>query len=193
MRAPEMEAALAMVVVPVAAPIFKAVAAPAKLTVVAVVLTRAKVVEGVVRLVVMAGEGPKTARPDPVSSDIELIKTDDAAEVVKLLAVSVNSIREAVKSARLMTPVPESRIIFPVVDPPKVKVCMAVEVMVGVPYKLKAPEILAVPLTSNLANGVVVPMPTCPEASTNKEEVRTASPPTERWILRVPAFKILKV
>ena len=45
-RAPETEAALAMVVVPVAAPRLRAVAAPAKLTVVAVVFIRAKVVEG---------------------------------------------------------------------------------------------------------------------------------------------------
>src|SRR3989344_5652023 len=72
-KAPETEAALAMVVVPVAAPIFKAVAAPAKLTVVAVVLTKAKVVEPVVRLVVIAGDVPKTATPDPVSSDMESI------------------------------------------------------------------------------------------------------------------------
>ena len=60
-NAPETEAELAMVVVPVAAPRLRAVAAPAKLTVVAVVLSRAKVVEGVVKLVVMAGEVPKTA------------------------------------------------------------------------------------------------------------------------------------
>ena len=45
-RAPETEAALAIVVVPVAAPRLRAVAAPAKLTVVAVVFIRAKVVEG---------------------------------------------------------------------------------------------------------------------------------------------------
>ena len=71
-RAPEMEAALFMVVVPVAAPRLRLVAAPAKLTVVAVVLTRAKVVEGVVMLVVMVGEVPKTATPVPVSSDREV-------------------------------------------------------------------------------------------------------------------------
>jgi len=47
---------LATVAVPVAAPRFKDVAAPAKFTVVAVVLARAKVVDGVVRLVVTAGE-----------------------------------------------------------------------------------------------------------------------------------------
>jgi hypothetical protein len=47
---------LATVRVPVAAPRFKAVAAPARLTVVAVVLTKAKVVDGVVRPVVTAGD-----------------------------------------------------------------------------------------------------------------------------------------
>jgi hypothetical protein len=47
---------LATVAVPVAAPMFTAVAAPAKFTVVAVVLTRAKVVDGVVMSVVTAGE-----------------------------------------------------------------------------------------------------------------------------------------
>ena len=71
-KAPEMEAALAMVVVPVAAPMLRAVAAPAKLTVVAVVFKRSKEVEPVVRLVVMAGDVPKTATPEPVSSDKEV-------------------------------------------------------------------------------------------------------------------------
>ena len=47
---------LLTVAVPVAAPRFRAVAAPARLTVVAVVLTKAKVVDGVVRLVVTAGD-----------------------------------------------------------------------------------------------------------------------------------------
>ena len=46
----------ATVAVPVAAPRFRAVAAPARLTVVAVALTKAKVVDGVVRLVVTAGD-----------------------------------------------------------------------------------------------------------------------------------------
>lgn len=47
---------LLTVAVPVAAPMFTAVAAPARLTVVAVALTKAKVVDGVVRLVVTAGD-----------------------------------------------------------------------------------------------------------------------------------------
>jgi hypothetical protein len=46
----------ATVAVPVAAPMLTAVAAPAKFTVVAVVLARANVVDGVVRPVVTAGE-----------------------------------------------------------------------------------------------------------------------------------------
>ena len=77
-----MEAALFMVVVPVAAPRLRVVAAPAKFTVVAVVLTRAKVVEGVVRLVVMAGEVPKTATPVPVSSLNEVRSWEEEMESV---------------------------------------------------------------------------------------------------------------
>jgi hypothetical protein len=53
------------------------VASPAKLTVVAVVLTRAKVVLPVVIEVVIAGLVPKTRDPVPVSSVIAEIKLDD--------------------------------------------------------------------------------------------------------------------
>ena len=59
---------LLILVLPVAAPRLRVVAAPAKLTLVAVVLSKSKEVEGVVILVVMAGEMLKTATPDPVSS-----------------------------------------------------------------------------------------------------------------------------
>jgi len=57
----------------------KVVAAWAKLTVVAVVLIKAKVVEGVVKEVVIAGEVPKTATPVPVSSDKVFRRTDEAS------------------------------------------------------------------------------------------------------------------
>jgi hypothetical protein len=159
---PDIVSELFTVEVPVPAPILSVVAAPAKLTVVAVVLTKAKVVEPVVRLVVIAGEVPKTATPDPVSSDMESMRTEDRAVVVRLLDASVKSILEAVMSAKLTTPVPESMTIFPVVVPPKVNVFMAVLLIVAVPYNDKAPEIDAVPLTSNFARGLVVPMPTLP-------------------------------
>ena len=43
----------------------------------------------------------------------------------------------------------------------KVRDCFAVLAMTGLPYKLKAPEILAVPLTSNVASGEVVPIQHC--------------------------------
>ncbi len=61
-------------------PIFKAVVAPPpKLMVVALVFKRSKLVEAVVRLVVIAGEVPKTATPDPVSSERVFIKIEDSA------------------------------------------------------------------------------------------------------------------
>jgi hypothetical protein len=57
------------------APMFNAVvAAPAKFTVVAVVLTRANVVLAVVIDVVIAGLVPKTNAPEPVSSVIAAAK-----------------------------------------------------------------------------------------------------------------------
>ena len=65
---------LLTVVVPVAAPILKAVAAFAKLTVVAVVLIRSNDALGVVRDVVIAGLVPNTNAPEPVSSVIALAK-----------------------------------------------------------------------------------------------------------------------
>jgi len=66
--------------VPDVAPTLIAVAAPAKLTVVALALTRAKVDEPVVNDVVIFGLVPKTATPVPVASVRVLRRTDDAAE-----------------------------------------------------------------------------------------------------------------
>ena len=60
---------LLIVAVPDDAPIASVVAAPAKLTVVAVVFNKSKLVEAVVREVVIAGDVPKTATPVPVSSE----------------------------------------------------------------------------------------------------------------------------
>ena len=140
------------------------VEAPAKLTVVAVVLTSAKVVEPVVRLVVIAGDVPKTATPVPVSSDNEFKSAAERAVEVRFDDASVNTALDAVRSARLTTPVPESMTIFPVVLPPRVKVFIAVAVIVGVPYKLNAPETEAVPFTSSFARGLVVPMPILPRS-----------------------------
>jgi hypothetical protein len=51
---------------PVGAPKFKVVAAPAKLTVVAVVLSKSKLVEAVVKEVVSAGDVLMTTFPLPV-------------------------------------------------------------------------------------------------------------------------------
>ena len=60
---------LAMVAVPVLAPIFNVVAAPKAFTVVAVVLKISMEAEPAMMEVVIVGEVPKTATPDPVSSD----------------------------------------------------------------------------------------------------------------------------
>jgi hypothetical protein len=63
-----------MLIVPVAAPIDNAVAALAKLTVVAVVLIRSKELLPVVNDVVIAGLVPNTNAPEPVSSVIKVAK-----------------------------------------------------------------------------------------------------------------------
>ena len=63
-----------MLVLPVAAPILTVVPAPAKLTVVAPVLTRSKDPLGVVHDVVIAGLVPNTNAPVPVSSVIKAAK-----------------------------------------------------------------------------------------------------------------------
>ena len=67
----------AIVTVPDAFPIFKDVAAPPKLIVVAVVLSKSKDVLPVVKLVVIDGDVPNTSTPDPVSSDITPARSDD--------------------------------------------------------------------------------------------------------------------
>ena len=65
----------AKVALPLALPMFNAVdAPPAKLTVVAVSLRRAKVELPATRLVVMVGLVPNTNEPDPVSSVIALMR-----------------------------------------------------------------------------------------------------------------------
>ena len=83
--------ALLIVAVPVAAPIEIVVAAPAKFTVVAVSLTSANVVLGVVNDVVIAGLVPKTSAPEPVSSLITPRSSEElvAANALSLLSVSI--------------------------------------------------------------------------------------------------------
>ena len=84
------------VAIPDAAPIFSADAAPKAFTVVAVVLSKAKVVDAVVILVAMAGLVLNTTRPVPVSSvtlraklalDIEFVKAPPVVVVTSLSAV----------------------------------------------------------------------------------------------------------
>lgn len=112
--------------VPVVAPMVRVVAAWAKLTVVAVVLTKANVVEPVVKEVVIAGEVPNTATPLPVSSVRASSKAADKAVAAKLEDASVNMALDAVRSGRLITDDPESITMFPVVVPPIVRVFKAV-------------------------------------------------------------------
>lgn len=67
---PTTDKLLLIKVVPVPAPIFKDVAAPAKLIVVAVVFNNANVLLDVNKLVSNVGDVAKTRAPDPVSSEI---------------------------------------------------------------------------------------------------------------------------
>lgn len=89
--------AFRMVAVPVVAPMVRVVAALAKLTVVAVVSTRSKEEEPVVREVVMAGEVPNTDTPVPVSSVRALRRSADAPDAATFEDESVNNALEAVK------------------------------------------------------------------------------------------------
>jgi hypothetical protein len=101
---------------------FKVVAAPPKLTVVAVESTSPKVVEPVRIEVVKVGEVAKTNNPVPVSSDTEAATLAEEMLVARLLDPSVTTNLLAVRSGRLTTDDPESITMFPVVDPPRVSV-----------------------------------------------------------------------
>ena len=85
-------------------------------------LIRSKLVEPVVRDVVISGLVPNTATPVPVSSLRVLIKADDAALVTKLELASVKIALSAVRSGVLITPVPLFSTMFPVCPPPMVRV-----------------------------------------------------------------------
>ena len=93
-----------MVVVPPAAPTLRVVAAPAKLMVVAAVLSKSKLAEAVVRLVVIAGLVPKTATPVPVSSLRPLSKAALVPVDTKFLEPSVKTAWEAVRLAEVIVP-----------------------------------------------------------------------------------------
>ena len=108
--------ALLTVVVPLDAPTDKVVAAPAKLTVVAIVFANAKVVESVIREVVIVGEVANTANPVPVSSERVLRRTDEMAVAARLLDPSVTTNLDAVRPDKVMVPddeIPESPAIVP--------------------------------------------------------------------------------
>ena len=115
--------------VPDVAPIFKVVAAPNALRVVATVLNTSNEAEFVRTLVVNVGDVPNTATPVPVSSDKESERNCDVPVVVMFELVSRNRARDDVRAERLIvasdssvTSDPELRVIFPVVDPPIVNV-----------------------------------------------------------------------
>jgi len=57
--------------------------------------------------VVKEGEVAKTKSPEPVSSEIEAAKTEEAAEEVRALDESVNTTLEAVRSEKVKEPVKE--------------------------------------------------------------------------------------
>lgn len=69
--------------------------------------------------VVSVGEVAKTRSPDPVSSVIEAATTDEAAEEIKTLLASVNTILDAVRLVAVMLPDPSMviRLVVPGVVP----------------------------------------------------------------------------
>ena len=108
---------LLMVVVPDEAPIFKVVAAPKALMVVAVVLKILNEVESVTTEVEKVGEVPNTKRPEPVSSVTEAATLADEIEVVKLEEASVETNLLAVKPEKVIVPdeeIPVAPVIAPV-------------------------------------------------------------------------------
>lgn len=161
--------ALLMVAVPVAAPIFKVAAAPAKLIVVATVLNKSKEVDPVVMEVVMAGEVPKTTTPVPVSSDRELERAADAPETAKLEEPSVNKALDAVRPENVIVP-EEERPVRPLATPAPVT-SQTLELittlsppspMLATPFRVVVPETVRPPVTSSFAVGAVFPIPTFP-------------------------------
>jgi hypothetical protein len=163
---------LFIVAVPVAAPIFKVVAAPKALIVVAVVFKRSNDVDPATREVVIVGLVPNTATPVPVSSERVSLSAVEVPLVVNCPPVVVNSARSAVKEekvtvedalsvvvdtpvAPVMAPVPvmaidgeERKLVKPVpkVIPLKVLFVWAVTFPKFTPVMVFAPVVFAVPV-----------------------------------------------
>ena len=150
-RVPVAVKALLTVVVPVPAPIERVVAAPAKLTVVAVVLTSEKVVEPVVIEVVMSGEVPNTATPVPVSSDNELRRAAEVAVVVRFEDASVKTAREAVRPEKVIVP-EDVMPVAPVIAPAAMSMVDESSVKASPP----SPSVI-IPLASSISFAVNVP------------------------------------
>ena len=85
---------------------------------------------------------------------------------------SVRTNLEAVESERVTTPDPESTTMFPVVDPPKVRVCMLVVARLPAPVRKAA-------LLPELAEMVAVGVPELTLRTANLAEV-VAAPPMRR-------------
>lgn len=103
---------LATVRVPVAAPTFRAVAAPAKLTVVAVVLTRAKVVDGVVSPVVTAGD-VRLVVPVLVSVPVTASVLPEPTLSPTLVPVPAAANNASTRSRSVLTFVPQVSVLAP--------------------------------------------------------------------------------
>jgi hypothetical protein len=105
--------ALLIVAVPVAAPIFSVVAAPAKLTVVAVVLTKANVVEGVINgdvtLMPAANGTDEVAVCDPSFSTVVVspVAISDHAVAASVLLIVVPVTGDGAKVVEVKVNVPE--------------------------------------------------------------------------------------
>lgn len=109
---------LPTVSVPELPPMLRVVAAPAKLTVVAVAFIKLKLEEPVVKLVVMSGLVPNTATPVPVSSVRVFARTDDAPEEIKFLEESVRTNLLAVRLGKLTVEAVDEPMFRAVVAPP---------------------------------------------------------------------------
>ena len=157
------------------------VAPPAKLTVVAVVLTRLKAVEAVVSDVVIAGDVPKTATPVPVSSVRALRRAEEAPEPVKLDEASVKSALLAVTPVNWI--VPEEIIPVAPETAPAELTSKALELMVSASPpspKFMTPLAVKVPLAVN------VPVEVKPEVAVIRPEmvgvaVQAVLPKTVVW------------
>lgn len=163
-------------------PIFKAVVvAPKALTVVAVVFNRSNEAEPATSEVVMVGDVPKTATPEPVSSVNEVAKTEEAKDETKFLDPSVATTDEAVSPEKVM--VPDDVIPVAPVMAPRVEIFKVLEARLKVPVELPI-EVVEVPVVFI----EVVPVsvnPPVPWSSPEPELTPTKTPAPEWAMLKL--------